>query len=142
MSTNYPELTFKDVYPLLTFMLEVKKDPTLLDKSPYDDAVKNALRELFFRNETNAFSQEKSLENMDLEQETIRLYETMKNIELGEVLDAREKIALVKLQASSLKDLLDMMKESKRIKNIRYFEDTIFNILTDEQKEKVKTLIM
>lgn len=140
MSTKYPELRFKDVYPLLTFMLEVKKNPSLLENSPYDDSVKNALRELFFRDDTVNFSN-KSLEDMDLEQETIRLYETMKNIEVGEVLDAREKISLVKLQASSLKDLLDMMKESKRIKNIRYFEDLIFDILTDEQKEKVKTLI-
>lgn len=139
MSTNYPELTFKEVYPILTFMLEVKKDPSVLDNSPYEDALKNALRELFFNNGSSR--SDKKLEDMDLEEETIRLYDSMKNIELGEVLDAREKIALVKLQASSLRDLLEMMKESKRIKNIRYFEDMIFNILTDEQKEKVKTLI-
>lgn len=139
MSTNYPELTFKEVYPILSFMLEVKKDPSVLDNSPYEDALKNALRELFFNNGGNR--NDKKLEDMDLEEETIRLYDSMKNIELGEVLDAREKIALVKLQASSLRDLLEMMKESKRIKNIRYFEDMIFNILTDEQKEKVKTLI-
>jgi hypothetical protein len=139
MSTNYPELTFKEVYPILTFMLEVKKDPSVLDNSPYEEALKNALRELFFNNGSSR--SDKKLEDMDLEEETIRLYDSMKNIELGEVLDAREKIALVKLQASSLRDLLEMMKESKRIKNIRYFEDMIFNILTDEQKEKVKTLI-
>lgn len=139
MSTNYPELTFKEVYPILTFMLEVKKDPSVLDNSPYEEALKNALRELFFN--SGSSRSDKKLEDMDLEEETIRLYDSMKNIELGEVLDAREKIALVKLQASSLRDLLEMMKESKRIKNIRYFEDMIFNILTDEQKEKVKTLI-
>lgn len=140
MSGKYPELSFKDVYPILKMMLDVKKEPSSIDTLPYDESVKSAFRELLLEKNESSFS-DKSLKDMDLEQETIRLYESMKSIEVGESLDAKEKISLLKLQASSLKDLLDMMKESKQIKNIRWFEDTIFQILTPEQKEKVKHII-
>ncbi len=136
---EYPNLTFKDVYPILTLMLEIKKNPSIVDNLPYDVSIKDALRELFVKNES-VFSN-KSLKDMDLEDETIRLYESMKNIEVGESLDAKEKISVLKLQASSLKDLLDMAKESKRIKNIKWFEDTIFQILTPEQRDKVKHIL-
>lgn len=136
---NYPEINFKTLYPVLVFMLEAKKDPKVLDSSPYDDSLKNAIKELIYT-DVSSLNSRKSLEDVDIEDETIRLYDSMKNIEVYAE-DPKEKIALLKLQSSSLKDLLDMLKESKRIKNIKLFEDTIFSILTEEQKEKVLTLI-
>lgn len=136
---NYPEINFKTLYPVLVFMLEAKKDPKVLESSPYDDSLKNAIKELIYT-DVSSLNSRKSLEDVDIEDETIRLYDSMKNIEVYAE-DPKEKIALLKLQSSSLKDLLDMLKESKRIKNIKLFEDTIFSILTEEQKEKVLTLI-
>ena len=54
--------------------------------------------------------------------------------------EEKEKIQLIKLQTSTLSDLLNMVKEAQEIKKIREFEDLMFSILTDEQKEQVKRL--
>jgi hypothetical protein len=138
---EYPELDYKTLYPILIFVLDCRKQPELIQDAPYNDHIKTALGELCLNleaadNRENA----KNLRDLDVEAETIRLYESMKSIEMKGKLDEKEKIQILKLQTSSLQDLLDMLKEAKEIKKIREFEDLIFTILTDEQKEKVKEL--
>ena len=54
-----------------------------------------------------------------------------------ESIDPKEKIQILKLKASLLQQLLDMMKESKKIKEINQFVELVYTILTDEQKDKL-----
>lgn len=138
---DYPQIDFKTLYPILIMLNKMHGDISLIDKSPYGDTVKNAIREflLNLKNESRAVS-DKSLKDLDVEAETVRLYESMKSIENLGNLEEKEKIQLIKLQTSTLSDLLSMVKEAQEIKKIREFEDLIFGILTDEQKEKVKRL--
>ena len=138
---EYPQIDFKTLYPILLMLTKIHNDLSLLEKAPYSESVKNAIKELMLNLKSGANTvSDKSLKDLDVEAETIRLYESMKNIEnLGNV-EEKEKIQLIKLQTSTLSDLLNMVKEAQEIKKIREFEDLIFSILTDEQKEKVKRL--
>lgn len=138
---EYPQIDFKTLYPVLVMLSQIHGDLSLLDKAPYGESVKNAIREfmLNLRSGTTPTS-DKSLKDLDVEAETVRLYESMKNIENLGNLEEKEKIQLIKLQTSTLSDLLSMVKEAQEIKKIREFEDLIFTILTDEQKEQVKRL--
>lgn len=138
---DYPQIDFKTLYPVLIMLNKMHGDLSLIDKAPYSDTIKNAIRELMLNLKSDSKGgNDKSLKDLDVEAETIRLYESMKNIENLGNLEEKEKIQLIKLQTSTLSDLLNMVKESQEIKKIREFEDLIFGILTDEQKEKVKRL--
>lgn len=138
---EYPQIDFKTLYPILVMLSQIHGDLSLLDKSPYGESVKNAIREFMLNLRSGTMSaSDKSLKDLDVEAETVRLYESMKNIENLGNLEEKEKIQLIKLQTSTLSDLLSMVKEAQEIKKIREFEDLIFTILTDEQKEQVKRL--
>lgn len=137
---EYPQIDFKTLYPILVMLTKMQSDLSLIDKSPYSDTIKSAIRELLLNLKSQNTISDKSLKDLDVEGETIRLYESMKNIENLGNLEEKEKIQLIKLQTSTLSDLLNMVKEAQEIKKIREFEDLIFGILTDEQKEKVKRL--
>lgn len=138
---EYPQIDFKTLYPILVMLNKMHSDLSLIDKSPYNESIKNAIRELMLnvKGASNATS-DKSLKDLDVEAETVRLYESMKNIENLGNLEEKEKIQLIKLQTSTLSDLLNMVKQAQEIKKIREFEDLVFGILTDEQKEQVKRL--
>ncbi len=138
---EYPQIEFKKVYELLSFMLELKKNPSLLDKAPYDDMTKKALSDVLLKKYSDDDTSKKNLHDVDIEEETVRLYESMQLIDIKEDLDPREQIALIKLKTTTLKDLLDMMKESKEIKNVRQFENAVLEILTEEQANRVIDLI-
>lgn len=137
---DYPQIDFKTLYPILIMLNKMQNDLTLIDKSPYGESIKNAIRELLLNFKSANAVSDKSLKDLDVEAETVRLYESMKSIENLGNLEEKEKIQLIKLQTSTLSDLLNMVKEAQEIKKIREFEDLIFGILTDEQKEKVKRL--
>ena len=140
-ASRYPQIDFKTLYPVLVMLNEIHGDLTLLDKAQYSESVKNAIKEFILNLKSSTkTANDKSLKDLDVEAETVRLYESMKNIENLGNLEEKEKIQLIKLQTSTLSDLLNMVKEAQEIKKIREFEDLIFGILTDEQKEKVKRL--
>lgn len=138
MVYNYPQVDFKTIYPVLKLLLAAQKDRSIITESPYSAPIKDAVLELL--STQNEVAPTSDLRELDVESETIRLYENMRNIEISGKLDEKEKISLIKLQTATLQDLLNMVKESKEIKKIREFEDLIFGILTDDQKEQVKRL--
>ena len=67
----------------------------------------------------------------------MNLYQSIEEINDLESIDPKEKIQILKLKASLLQQLLDMMKESKKIKEINQFVELVYTILTDEQKDKL-----
>ena len=78
------------------------------------------------------------LETLDLQAETASLYADTKALKLdGSALDAREALAVNKLQMELLGKILELHEKSKRHRQIGEFIDYVFEILTEEQKEKV-----
>lgn len=78
------------------------------------------------------------IETLDLQAETASLYSDTKSLKMdGAVLDPREALAVNKLQMDLLGKILDLHEKSKRHRQIGEFIQTVFEILTDEQKDKI-----
>lgn len=92
------------------------------------------------KSKSSAESQEKTvdLETLDLQAETASLYADTKALKLdGSALDAREALAVNKLQMELLGKILELHEKSKRHRQIGEFVNYVSNLLTDEQKEKI-----
>lgn len=141
MEYNYPEISVETIMSLRVLIRDVRNNPKLLDNSPYDDVTKQTLKQLLVggKSEDESERQIKKIEDLDYEAETISLYESINEINDMEI-DAKERIQVVKLKTSILQDLLNMMKDSKRIKEINKFEEVIYGILTEDQKNKLLEL--
>lgn len=133
---NYPEIPVDTVIALRVLIKDLKNNPNLLDKSPYDEVTKQTLKQLLNGGELGDKKDSLKLEDLDYEAETIALYESINAINEMEI-DAKERISVIKLKTSILQDLLNMMKDSKKIKEINQFEETIYSILTEEQKNLI-----
>lgn len=78
------------------------------------------------------------LDSLDLQVETANLYADTKALKMdGAVLDPREALAVNKLQMDLLGKILDLHERSKRHRQIGEFVQSVFEILTEEQKEKI-----
>lgn len=135
---NYPEISVETVIALRGLIKDIKLNPKLLDSSPYDEVTKQTLKQLLIKNDSESQTERPKikLEDLDYEAETIALYESINEINELEI-DTKERVSVIKLKTSILQDLLNMMKESRRIKEINKFEEMVFSILTEEQKNKI-----
>lgn len=133
---NYPDISVETVMRLRLLIKDLKTNPKLLDNSPYDEVTKQTLKQLLSGGESGEKKKNVRLEDLDYEAETIALYESINAINEMEI-DAKERISVIKLKTSILQDLLNMMKDSKKIKEINRFEEIVFGILTEDQKNKL-----
>lgn len=147
MSYSYPEIPLDFIMNLRFLLKDCQKNPVLLENSPYDNITIETLKKLCGslsgKSEIEDSDEEEGLtvENIDYEQETLNLYKSINNINNLENIDAKERISVIKLKTQILQQLLDMMKESKRIKEIYRFEELVFSILTEEQKDKICSVL-
>lgn len=87
---------------------------------------------------TESDAQQIDLDSLDLQAETANLYADTKALKMdGAVLDPREALAVNKLQMDLLGKILDLHERSKRHRQIGEFVQSVFEILTEEQKEKI-----
>lgn len=136
--------TFNELYPFLVFLMEVKSNPSKLDEdTEYSASVKDSVKKILDTNTGNSKEQTaEEVGQLDIEKEVTKVYNDTMRLELtygGDVIDPRDKIAMMKLRTSLLEKLLDMVRESSEIKNIRQFEDAVFQVLKD-QPEKIEQL--
>lgn len=138
MAYNYPTISVEAIMSLRVLMRDTRTNPRLVENSPYDEITKQTLKQLFgFSKDNNIKAETKKLEDLNFETETMNLYQSIEEINDLESIDPKEKIQILKLKASLLQQLLDMMKESKKIKEINQFVELVYTILTDEQKDKL-----
>ena len=138
MAYNYPTISVEAIMSLRVLMRDIRTNPRLIENSPYDEITKQTLKQLFgFSKDNNIKAETKKLEDLNFETETMNLYQSIEEINDLESIDPKEKIQILKLKASLLQQLLDMMKESKKIKEINQFVELVYTILTDEQKDKL-----
>lgn len=136
---NYPNISVDTVVALRMLIKDMRANPKLLNDSPYDEVTKQTLKQLLSGGgdeNTDKPEIKLSIEDLDYEKETLKLYNDINAIDDMEI-DAKERISLIKVKTSIIQDLLNMMKESKRIKEINKFEEIVFGILTEEQKDKL-----
>lgn len=133
---NYPDISVDTVMSLRMLIKDIRTNPNLLNDSPYDEVTKQTLKQLLNGDVSDKQDVNLSIEDLDYEKETLKLYKDINAIDDMEI-DAKERISLIKVKTSIIQDLLNMMKESKRIKEINKFEEIVFGILTEEQKDKL-----
>lgn len=133
---NYPNISVDTVMSLRMLIKDIRTNPNLLNDSPYDEVTKQTLKQLLNGDVSDKQDVNLSIEDLDYEKETLKLYKDINAINDMEI-DAKERISLIKVKTSIIQDLLNMMKESKRIKEINKFEEIVFGILTEEQKDKL-----
>lgn len=139
------ELTYQTLYKLQLLFSELDSlaDPNdEIERRFSDDASRNAVKWLYeHRRRGESVSSENSqidLDSLDLQAETASLYADTKAMKMdGAVLDPREALAVNKLQMDLLGKILDLHERSKRVKQIGQFIEYVFELLTDEQREKV-----
>ena len=138
MAYNYPTISVEAIMSLRVLMRDIRTNPRLVENSPYDEITKQTLKQLFgLSKDNNIKADTKNLEDFNFETETMNLYQSIEEINDLESIDPKEKIQILKLKASLPQQLLDMMKESKKIKEINQFVELVYTILTDEQKDKL-----
>lgn len=143
MSYSYPEIPLEFIMNLRLLLKDCQKNPLILENSPYDSVTVETLKKIISKSggsESDSDSDSESgltIENIDYEEETLNLYKSINNINNLENIDAKERISVIKLKTQILQQLLEMMKESKRIKQIYQFEELVFSVLTEEQKDRI-----
>lgn len=133
VKSEYKIPSFKELYALQVLILAVKNGEVNVDELTCEDNSKEALKWIIGVNDTS----EKTSDEIDFEQELMEVYVQTKNFNEKSVLDPKEQIAAYKLRTSLLERLIDLIKESKRIKAISEYQEFIFKILNDEQKGQV-----
>lgn len=108
------------------------------DDKPSQDAVMWLYEHRRRGDSSESGDQKIDLDSLDLQVETANLYADTKALKMdGAVLDPREALAVNKLQMDLLGKILDLHERSKRHRQIGEFVQSVFEILTEEQKEKI-----
>lgn len=113
---------------------------SVVSKHFEDQPSKDAIMWLYDHKRSGSSSESEvvDLENLDLQAETASLYSDTKALKFdGATLDAREALAVNKLQMELLGKILDLHERSKRYRQIGEFIQSVFDILTEEQKDKL-----
>lgn len=135
MEYEFPKISVESITNLRLVIRDCYKNKDLLNELPYEPIINDTIK--MFVDKANDNIEKKGLNDLDYESETVSLYESIQDIDNLDTIDPKEKIAIIKLRTQILQQLIDMHKESKRIKNINQFTDMVFSILTEEQKTKI-----
>lgn len=137
---NYPSITYEQVFALYTISQNMKQDPTYLENSPYSETIRKSLQLIFHKVErNNLYASEISSEDLDLKQETQSLYRETKALLHTNVLDEKDKAAIIKTATSQMEKIISLIERSEAISQIREFEAKVLRVLKKvlpEQREE------
>lgn len=130
MTSNkkYPEVNYPEVFAFQTIFMNIKKDPTYIDESPYTEAVKTGLKSMFCRvKDAESKIKKEDLVELDLEEETNLVYTRTKQL-MDRPLEPNEELAILKNATGMLEKLLAMAERTKNLRYIRDLEQKIIKI--------------
>lgn len=142
---KYPEITYEQVFALYTIDQNMKQDPNYLDNSPYSETIRKSLQLIFKRVEqTRLYSTEIESKELDLKQETQSLYRETKALLQTNVLDEKDKAAIIKTATSQMEKIISLIERSESIVQIREFEAKVLRaikkVLPEQREEFIKEL--
>ena len=142
---KYPEITYEQVFALYTIDQNMKQDPNYLDNSPYSETIRKSLQLIFKRVEqTRLYSTEIESKELDLKQETQSLYRETKALLQTNVLDEKDKAAIIKTATSQMEKIINLIERSESIVQIREFEAKVLRaikkVLPEQREEFIKEL--
>lgn len=134
--------TFSQVYPIQILINKVRSGEIRLSELDCSDATRSALEDIAQVSHQKKIRNEivdgtpKSRVDMITELEDL-LIELRELKDSNTAMDTRERIATVNTTAKLLSELISLTSEAKRFKKIGEYQEFIFSILTEEQKNKV-----
>ena len=142
---KYPEITYEQVFALYTINQNMKQDPNYLDNSPYSETIRKSLQLIFQKVErTNILATEIKSEDLDLKLETQNLYKETKALLHTNVLDEKDKAAIIKTATSQMEKIINLIERSEAISQIREFEAKVMRalkkVLPEERESFIKEL--
>ena len=142
---KYPSITYESVFALYTIAQNMKQDSTYLENAPYSDTIKKSLS-LIFQKPTPISTPmgEIRSEDLDLKQETQYLYRETKALLNTNVLDEKDKAALIKTATAQMEKILSLIERSENVVQIREFETKVLQalkkVLPEKREEFIKEL--
>ena len=140
-SNNYPEINYESVFALYTISQKMKQNKDYLDKSPYSETVKKSLNLMFASKETPQIIPQPTIDtsDIDLKTETGYLYKEAKSLLKSNVLDEKDRAAVIKTMTSQMEKLISLVERTENINQIREFETkvlrTIKKVLPEKREE-------
>lgn len=142
---KYPTITYEQVFALYTINQNMKQDPNYLENSPYSETIRKSLQLIFQRVErTSLYSSDIKSEDLDLKKETQNLYKETKALLQTNVLDEKDKAAIIKTATSQMEKIINLIERSEAITQIRDFEAKVLRavkkVLPEQREEFIKEL--
>lgn len=142
---KYPDISYEQVFALYTISQEMKKDHSYLENSPYSETIRKSLQLIFQKVErNNLYTSEINSEDLDLKQETQYLYKETKALLHTNVLDEKDKAAIIKTATSQMEKIISLIERSEAISQIREFEGKVLRaikkVLPEQREEFIKEL--
>lgn len=137
-SNNYPDINYESVFAIYTISQKMKQNKDYLDKSPYSETVKKSLSLMFANKETPQPAPAPLIDtsDLDLKTETSYLYKEAKSLLKSNVLDEKDRAAVIKTMTSQMEKLISLIERAENINQIRDFETKVLRTLKKVLPEK------
>ena len=139
MNNNYPIITYESVFAIYTIYQKIKQNKHYLDEAPYSEAIKKSLNLMFMKSENSvptAVASSLDVSDLDLKTETSYLYKEAKSLLKSNVLDEKDRAAVIKTMTSQMEKLISLVERTENINQIRDFEAKVLKTLKKVLPEK------
>lgn len=142
-TNKYPQnITYESVFAIYTVSQNMKQDKQYLENAPYSEAVKKSLRIMFSQQPSEVISEEKfkpsniEISELDLKTETSYLYQEAKSLLKSNVLDEKDRAAVIKTMTSQMEKLIALVERAENINQMRDFETRVLKVMKKVLPEK------
>lgn len=142
ITNDYPIITYESVFAIYTISQKIKQNKHYLEEAPYSEAIKKSLNLMFAKtdNPVSALSAPSfNTTELDLKTETSYLYNEAKSLLKSNVLDEKDRAAVIKTMTSQMEKLISLVERTENINQIRDFEakvlKTLKNVLPEKREE-------
>lgn len=141
MTTNndYPVITYESVFAIYTISQKMKQNKNYLEEAPYSEAIKKSLNLILTKTENPVSTVLKpsiDTTDLDLKTETSYLYKEAKSLLKSNVLDEKDRAAVIKTMTSQMEKLISLVERTENINQIRDFETKVLKTLKKVLPEK------
>ena len=140
-TNKYPDLTYESVYNIYSVCQALKRDSNYINESPYSETIKKSLLLIFQNSQTQAPVQPISSSDLDIKVETEYLYRETKKILNSNILDEKDKAAVIKTATAQMEKLISLIERAENINQMREFEGKVLQVMKKVLPEKREEFI-
>lgn len=130
--SKYPDLTFESVFDVYNVGQNMKRDSNYLEDSPYSDMIRKTLKAIYKEPEKDKNAVKATsidIKDLNIKKETEFLYLETKNLLNSNVLDEKDKAAIIKTATGQMEKLITLIEKADNLRYIREFEARVLEAL-------------